>query len=103
MLSDVSAREESAEEGINNRLIVRIWELVPMRTLDMPIQEFREAVGPGRFEADYDRLLGDMYFESAVDERWQDAFNLLTYIGRLEASAKRILELIDRELAGDPL
>ena len=103
LVSNLSRREEEAVEGINNRLIVRIWELVPMRTLDMPIPEFREAVGPSRFEADYDRLLGDMYFEAAVDERWQDAFNLIRGIDALEASAERILELIDQELAGNPV
>jgi len=102
LVRNVSRREEEAVEGINNRLIVRIWQLTPMRTLDMPIAEFQEAVGPSRFPVDYDRLLGDMYFEAAVDERWQDAFNLLAAIDRLEASALEILDLIDRELAGDP-
>jgi len=99
----LARREEEAVEGINNRLLVRIWELIPMRTLDMPIEPFREAVGPSRFEADYDRLLGDMYFEAAVDERWQDAYNSLLVIERLEESARRVLSLIERELAGDPV
>ena len=102
LVRNLSRREEEAVEGINNRLIVRIWQLAPMRTLDMPIAEFREAVGPSRFPIDYDRLLGDMYFEAAVDERWQDAFNLLVAIDQLEASARDILVLIDRELGGDP-
>ena len=102
LVGNLSRREEEAVEGINNRLIVRIWGLVPMRTLDMPIKEFREAVGPSRFDADYDRLLGDMYFEAAVDERWQDAFNSINMIDFLQRSTERVLELIDRELAGDP-
>jgi hypothetical protein len=100
LVSNLSRREESAVEGINNRLIVRIWELAPMRTLDMPIARFRAEVGPSRFPAIYEPLLRDMYFEAAVDERWQDAFNLIAGLDRLEAVAHRVIALVDEELAG---
>ncbi len=41
-----------------------------------------------------------MYFESAVDEGWQDARSSLASIESLIESANRILELIDIELSG---
>ena len=92
-VADLNAREEEGVEGINNRLLPRVWRFAPIRNMDMLDSAF-VAVGPSRFRPGYDRLLADLYFEGAVDERWWDSHNALLMLEKLGARVDEILELI---------
>ncbi len=98
-IAALNNREDRAIEGITNRLLPRIWQLVPVRSIDIIQPEFRE-VGPSRFPASYDMLLRDQVFEGAVTERWWDAQNAMIMLESIRESTQHVLELIEMEIDG---
>jgi hypothetical protein len=96
-VADLNAREEEGVEGINNRLLPRLWQLAPIRNIDMLDPAFHE-VGPSRFPLDYRALLSDMVFEGAVDERWWDSHSAMLMLARIREDAERIVGLIDEAI-----
>ena len=97
ILAHVNSREIQAISTVTDRLVPRIWQLVPIRTLDMSASQFQH-IGPSQFPMKYDLLFSDMVFEGIVDERWWDSYWSLSQIEELQASTTKILQLIEAEL-----
>ena len=93
----VNFREFQGEATVTERLVPRIWQLTPIRSIDVFDPRF-EHIGESRFASDYNLLLADLYFESAVDERWWDADECIRNLNELSALTKKILGLIQQEL-----
>ncbi|HSM29853.1 MAG TPA: hypothetical protein VK854_04065 [Woeseiaceae bacterium] len=94
--------QEAEREGfvqMDQRLLPFLWDYVPVVTLDLNVlPRYKDVpIARSRFTRRYSDLLRSRRFENAVEERMNSSINTLERFDEAEASAFRVLELLDLE------
>ena len=99
-IADLGEEEREAFAQMDQRLLPFLWDYVPIVTLDINVlAEYSDVdIGPSRFPSRYPELLRSRRFENHVEERMNSSIKSISSIAEVEASTRRVLQLVDEQI-----